>query len=778
MKATITLILAIFLSHLGYTQIERPEILEVLEDDRVATIYWNSKTDSNDADQDKGIFSYLVEWGPVEEGFIYNAITPYRVHMCQALEPGVNYQARIYALDTLGRKSLASEYVNFQHDDAKVKDMRSRLNGFFDDFNESRGGFEERNWNQSYTGCMQIGKVSQHINDQYHGHNVIASGYCDRAAASSRVRYPFDFENRTGVIEFDLDGSQRGRQFWYLDLLPFERKRDLTGHIDIGISDPDGPADPPHLLRIAQIGNNIEVQIADDQGRLFVLADQYRDDACGSITAFCEGENLDAFINVRKHWRIELSKTDIRIFINGIKVVDGNLVTDDTPEGLAFETAQVNWLLFSYNTIKDNYEVSMIHWDNFGFDAPEGYQQNTVIHNYTDGELGTRTGRTGNDFSVGSVSSIEEPALFNIPIPDQILDQNGQPPIKADLMFTIQGSDYEWLEEEFISVNGRQYSHPEPSSENPDLEVSDIVQTLRPYSAVLALDPADLIEGNNEINFHLNNPRLLNVHIELEYPIESAPNFTPPMEIFSDHMSELMGFREFANQVGPGIVFRTIGETPFWTLESEYFPEPDIQRWYIYEAPVSETLDLDIIANSEVQLAATGKVSGINYYEIWIDKEVVRTIRVDEESPVAAFRHRVTLDVSDLENGQHELYIQAYDVNGNPSLFDAFSANATSGLYMPTIFNVDNVISSSDEFAFDKILEVYPNPTDSRLQISGNLSDFHVYLTDVNGKTMARFQSLDSDLTIDLSNHPDGLYCIHALNKHNGSNQIFKIVKQ
>jgi hypothetical protein len=52
-----------------------PTIIEVKEDDRVATIYWNSKTNTYavnwDPDKQVGIYSYLIEWGKVSEGSLW-----------------------------------------------------------------------------------------------------------------------------------------------------------------------------------------------------------------------------------------------------------------------------------------------------------------------------------------------------------------------------------------------------------------------------------------------------------------------------------------------------------------------------------------------------------------------------------------------------------------------------------------------------------------------------------------------------------------------------------
>jgi len=761
--------------------ITTPTIIDVHEDDRAATIFWNSKTAvydfRYDSDKQQGIYSYKIEWGPVSEGFTHSSITPYRAFMCQPLEPGVTYQAKVYALDTLGRQSQASSTISFQHDATKVNDMRTRLNGFFDDFNLPMGAFEERDWNQSYSGCMAIGRVSQHINNQFHAHNVVASNHCDRGAASSRVRHPFDFTDRTGVIEFDLDGSQKGRQFWYLDLTPFSRKRDLTGHADLVSTDSE-MADPPFMLRIAELTSTIRVQLADQEGRLYELPNMFENGACGNSMEYCDGENLAPLINVRKHWRIELSKTALKIFINGIKVVDGSLVTEYSPNGLEFEVAQVNWLTFSYNTGKENFVLSMIHWDNFGFDAPSTYTQQSVIHNYTDGELGSETDQTGNEFSVGKVAGLTSPAISQINIPDNILDLNGNAPISAALMFTMQGNDYQWSNVETIVLNGVSYDYPEPLGVNPNILPSQLINTHRPYSAILDVDPADLLTGINTIEYYLNNPRLLNIHIELEYPINAAPAYTPPHEVYDDHVSKLMGFWQAANTAGPGIVFNAINQTPFWTLEYESNPSPDIDRWYVYEDPVSEVLSLSILANSQAQLAATGEVAGIEYYEIWLDKQVVKTIYVNEDSEIAAFKHDIELDLTPFSNGIHELFVQAYDINGIASSFDAFLASAAPGEYLPTLIDIQNLTSAVDLLADDTGISLFPNPSAGEFQIKGDLTDYQIHILDTNGIIHEDISTSQPELRIQLDDLPAGLYLIQIVRNDNELLSLQKILKQ
>ena len=367
MKISDLIIVVLFVCYLlGFTclpskaqTIPTSSIIDVKEDDRVATIYWNSKTQLYDYKYDpdkvnKGIHSYMIEWGKVSTGFTDREITPYRVFMIQPLDPGVMYQARVYSLDSAGNKSAPSSTVTFQHDATRVNDLQTRMNGFFEDFNQPMGAFDEKKWNQSYSGCMKIGSVSQVINNQYHGHNIIASDKCDRGVASSRVRTPFDFTNRTGTIEFDLDGAKLSRNFWYLDITNANRKRDLTGHTALEINGIPPQCDPAFLLRILEREGKIVIMLSDADGYLRTLTSVYNNGACGNSIKYCTGENLNPVPNVRRHWVIKLSKNTLTVHINNILVIDANLVTTYTPNGLPYEKAQLNWLFFTYNTGKEN----------------------------------------------------------------------------------------------------------------------------------------------------------------------------------------------------------------------------------------------------------------------------------------------------------------------------------------------------------------------------------------------------------------------------------------
>ena len=72
-------------------------------------------------------------------------------------------------------------------------------------------------------------------------------------------------------------------------------------------------------------------------------------------------------------------------------------------------------------------------------------------------------------------------------------------------MFTIQGSNYEWTEEDRILINGHEYMFSEPSSAIADFPAENLIRSTTPYSAIVDIAPEHLITGGNVVEFLLNN---------------------------------------------------------------------------------------------------------------------------------------------------------------------------------------------------------------------------------------------------------------------------------
>jgi len=161
-----------------------------------------------------------------------------------------------------------------------------------------------------------------------------------------------------------------------------------------------------------------------------------------------------------------------------------------------------------------------------------------------------------------------------------------------------------------------------------------------------------------------------------------------------------------------------------------------------------------------------------------MDEEVVQTIRVDAMSPVAGFYHQLKLDLSSFEDGLHELFVQAYDVEGNPSFYDAFQAGSGVGEYMPTIINIqNNSTTSTDILASDTSIEVLPNPSDGNFSIKGQLADCDIRIVDTMGHIIDDLSTLNNEVNIDISALPDGMYFVHLRHKSSLSLSVEKILK-
>ncbi len=670
-------------------------------DDYNAIIAWNSYSwinhDDPAFDQEKqlGIYGYKIEWGPLSEGFINSAITVNRSYQLQPLVPGIIYIARVYAISAYGELSLPSMTIKTAHDANRVNGMRERLNGFFDDFNASAGGFDELKWNQAYSGCVAQGTGGQHINAQFHGHNLLATGGCDRGVAVSRARKIFDITNRTGHIEFDLDGAKGSRQFWYLDFNPVDQpwghKRDLSGHVSLGES--GNAADPMGLLRIVQSGHTVGLQMADETGVLFTLDDQYQNGACGNDLRFCSnaqgGYNLLPQTNVRHHWRIAISQTHISIFIEDILVVDASLAQLNWPQGLPWARMQVAWTYFSYNTAKENIVRGLLHWDNFGFDAPQADDSpEVVVHNYSDGNIGPQNYVTNN--CCAPRAQLNKPLSIQVPIVDAVVDTDGNLPLKAELMFTLQGG-YEWSQADHVFVNGQHYDMPQPQATVVNMDQENLIGSIIPYSASLNIDPSIIITGSNLLSFHLNNIAIFNVHIELTFAQKNAPIFTQPIDIFGseEYLPKIM---PNPGPVGVGILIDKIAGVPAYQYESL----PD--RSYRLNESISGVVAFDVRGNSKAQMLASGNLTGITHYQIWQDGVPGVIVPVNMHTPSPAFLHLDNLwDTTGLCNGEHSLFVKAFTPEGTASFFDYFLAHSEMGEYRPIRVTTVNADSSSCE---------------------------------------------------------------------------------
>jgi arylsulfatase B len=85
--------------------------------------------------------------------------------------------------------------------------------------------------------------------------------------------------------------------------------------------------------------------------------------------------------------------------------------------------------------------------------------------------------------------------------------------------------------------------------------------------------------------------------------------------------------------------------------------------------------------------------------------------------------------------------------------------------------------AATDIFLEATCIEIVPNPTDSVFEIRGLLGDYIIRILDINGTTYQTLNTTTSDIEIDITDLPIGLYFISIVNSTNGSLSMETIIK-
>lgn len=623
-----------------------PSGVQVRQDDRVATVQWNVPQDKSPFKRPTGVSGYRVTWGPADQPKANTRLVEQNIVQLQPLTNGQPYVVSVQSVDSYGNLSAASPSIQFTGDSNRVDSLRSRMNGFFDDFNLAQGAPDELKWNTAYSRCNSAEMNAYFINGQSHVHNLISSSTCDRGQQVNRARVPLDLsDNGTRTITFDFDGVHR-RNHWYLDLAP-------------NVADIGGPAKyEPGTLRLKQVDQAVEFIMFDATGTESIIA----------ITDNKTFPTLDwagvgLVPNVRRVWEWKVRKDSAELRIDGTLV----LATKPGAFQLTRDQYDVRWGTFSYNTVKANQPYVLAHWDNFGFDAPAGKTTTTVTHNY-------KLTNAGTDYVEANRGSGTVPTV-KLNIPDSI---DGS--VARRLMFTLQMADfssYAWSPNDRVLVNGVSIAIPQPKSPISTL-LSDFISNISPFSVVLQVPDGVLKQGENTISFEAQETGILNIHAEFDFPANGTAAYTPPVQAAAGSVLPAMP------PVGANLAITNVGQQ-----------KVDVYAESIWEAKnfnptVSGIIPVGVEASNATALEATGTNSGIIFMELMVDRRAVMSIRTDSQSPSPSVSHTFSLDTRQLTNGTHEIYVRTFDPKCTPSITEYHMSGAESGGYVPLHFNVQN----------------------------------------------------------------------------------------
>ena len=666
-----------------------PTNVRVSPDDRVATLEWNGLKDLGNP---TGVSGYLIRWGKQSIGYTDTKITTYRAIQMQPLENGTQYIAEVYSIDDAGNVSAPSPQVTFTGNSARVDALRTQMNGFFDDFNLAAGDFDQTKWNLATTACVGKGYGSNFINTQSHAHNIIGDRNCDRGQVVSRPRALLDLSQGTRTIAFDFDGDpDAGIEEWYLDLFAYDPAfpvRDLQEDVSIGDIGPKfGIKDPGTILRISQgnpSDNGVHVQYFGPDGIKYQFDNQPNSGVCVDLR-FCSPKRISNVPNVRRHWKILLSKTSIVITIDDIKVADVNLVNTTLPSGLPFNQAYMHWNHTSYNTQKHNDSTVLLHWDNFGFDAPAGTTKTVVTHNYTDGVIGTQYSLDQNLSYVIPPSTITSPVNKVIKIPDQIMNNGGVAPIEARLKYTMQsalsGTSFRSFNgsdpAEYVLINGKKYTVPVLKSKIAGFDfVATLASGYATYTQQININPADLVTGDNNIAIAINNSGVTNLHLEIDYPKNPNLKYTQPINTYPNYASEIQSDHTVAIKPGAAIANINGVNLPSGSIHTPV--DTQYTKQVTWVGNVIGNLATTVHINAIPYMAGMGVNNGLAHYDVYMDRKIVYSKDTFQDNTILGRVHApvvddvVTISSAGLCNGEHELFVRAYDSDNTVSFPDYY----------------------------------------------------------------------------------------------------------
>lgn len=178
----------------------KPTNVQVFGDDQIATVYWDAP--ANAAAQ--GIIGYRVRWGKASDGRLTNSKDT--IHTITQIQPLVNGEEYIVEVQSVKGRYISANLngsgglrhslypqgesrfgsaegpvsypvqMRVTPTDARVKAMRARLTGFFDDFNDRpAGNFDEKKWNNAYSLCSGPGQSGSYVNSQFHAHTQVST---------------------------------------------------------------------------------------------------------------------------------------------------------------------------------------------------------------------------------------------------------------------------------------------------------------------------------------------------------------------------------------------------------------------------------------------------------------------------------------------------------------------------------------------------------------------------------------------------------------------------
>lgn len=128
----------------------------------------------------------------------------------------------------------------------------------------------------------------------------------------------------------------------------------------------------------------------------------------------------------------------------------------------------------------------------------------------------------------------------------------------------------------------------------------------------------------------------------------------------------------------------------------------------------------------------------------------------------------VTNPNGDLENEVYSIYKYP------PNYLGFIGQDLTPGDFV----ELNNPLTSVDREVQEDHLMLYPNPTQGKLTLRGEMANCTIQILSPNNRVYGVWSNQNNLITIDISDMPSGLYFVSVTNNLNSSISIKKIFKQ
>ncbi len=283
------------------------------------------------------------------------------------LVPNHTYTIKVQAMDAQGNLSTAISGT-------VATDMQSPMTNaaFFENFNEPAGNLDPNFFDvrTSHGAGLQPDSIGTDkmlvFGSENHFHTQIIGGI-QRAELYIRPRIPFDFTDRTGTFQTEVDTApvQHSNGKWF----EFHLVRNLPwSSEEFGAGDgQDFPDSVEFSVR----------QADDDQG--IVNTAQITVNIGGNVTVFTGTTNILTPVNVRMPMVLRVSRTTAEMLINGVSVAYASGFSLPFTQGY-WVIAQRGWYA-SRDLRTVPVILQLIHWDTVQYDGPQG-SYNSIAKTY------------------------------------------------------------------------------------------------------------------------------------------------------------------------------------------------------------------------------------------------------------------------------------------------------------------------------------------------------------------------------------------------------------